>query len=252
MFASPTFTGTVIAPTPADNDNSTKVATTAFVIREISDIIGGAPAAFDTLSEISSSIANGDSDVVALTTVVGTKLAKSSNLSDLTNAGTARTNLGLGSAATTAASAYATSAQGTKADTAHGWGDHGTEGYTTYTSNQATNTSSAVNFSSVTATGDIVAYSSSDRRLKDNIQPIPDALQKIEEIGGYEFDWNDNQDTFEGHDIGVIAQEIEAVAPELVATRDNGYKAVKYDKLTAILIQAVKELSAKVKELENK
>jgi hypothetical protein len=321
MFASPTFTGTPVSTTPADNDNSTKIATTAFVIREVSDIIGGAPAAFDTLSEISASIANGDSDVVALTSVVGTKLAKASNLSDLTNAGTARTNLGLGSAATTAASAYATSAQGTKADsaqqppsegafangdktkldgieasanvtdaanvtaagalmdsevtnlsqvkafdssdyatsaqgtkadTAHGWGDHGTEGYTTYTSNQATNTSSAVNFSSVTATGDIVAYSSSDRRLKDNIKPIPDALLKIEQIGGYEFDWNNNQDTFEGHDIGVVAQEIEAIAPELVASRENGYKAVKYDKLTAILIQAVKELSAKVKELENK
>ena len=75
---------------------------------------------------------------------------------------------------------------------------------------------------------------------------------KIEQIGGYEFDWNNNQDTFEGHDIGVIAQEIEAIAPELVSTRDNGYKAVKYDKLTAILIEAVKELSAKVRELENK
>jgi hypothetical protein len=50
-----------------------------------------------------------------------------------------------------------------------------------------------------------------------------------------------------GHDIGVIAQEIEAVLPELVTTRDNGYKAVKYEKLTAVLIQAVKELSERVK-----
>ena len=54
-----------------------------------------------------------------------------------------------------------------------------------------------------------------------------------------------------GHDVGVIAQEVEKVLPELVTTRDNGYKAVKYDKLTAVLIQAVKELSDRVKTLEN-
>jgi len=118
MFASPTFTGTTVAPTPASNDSSTKIATTAYVQGELTDLIGGAPAAFDTLLEISASIANGDSDVVALTTTVGGKLAKASNLSDLANASTARTNLGLGTVATTAASAYATSAQGSTADSA--------------------------------------------------------------------------------------------------------------------------------------
>ena len=94
-LASPSLTGNPTAPTQADNDDSTKIATTAYVQREVSDLLGGAPAAFDTLLEISASIANGDSDVVALTTTVGTKLAKSSNLSDLANTGTARTNLGL-------------------------------------------------------------------------------------------------------------------------------------------------------------
>jgi len=94
-LASPTLTGNPVAPTQADNDNSTKIATTAYVQREVSDLLGGAPAAYDTLLEISASIANGDSDVVALTTTVGTKLAKASNLSDLSNAGTARTNLGI-------------------------------------------------------------------------------------------------------------------------------------------------------------
>ena len=99
-LASPTLTGNPTAPTQADNDDSTKIATTAYVQREVSDLLGGAPAAFDTLLEISASIANGDSDVVALTTTVGTKLAKSSNLSDLANAGTARTNLGVDAAGT--------------------------------------------------------------------------------------------------------------------------------------------------------
>ena len=99
-LASPSLTGNPTAPTQADNDDSTKIATTAYVQREVSDLLGGAPAAFDTLLEISASIANGDSDVVALTTTVGTKLAKSSNLSDLSNAGTARTNLGVDAAGT--------------------------------------------------------------------------------------------------------------------------------------------------------
>ena len=99
-LASPALTGNPTAPTQADNDNSTKIATTAYVQREVSDLLGGAPAAFDTLLEISASIANGDSDVVALTTTVGGKLQKDQNLSDLSNASTARTNLGVDAAGT--------------------------------------------------------------------------------------------------------------------------------------------------------
>jgi len=100
MFSAAALTGNSTAVTQADNDNSTKIATTAYVQREVSDLLGGAPAAFDTLLEISASIANGDSDVVSLTTTVGTKLAKASNLSDLADAGTARTNLGVDAAGT--------------------------------------------------------------------------------------------------------------------------------------------------------
>ena len=100
MFSAAALTGNSTAVTQADNDNSTKIATTAYVQREVSDLLGGAPAAFDTLLEISASISNGDSDVVSLTTVVGGKLQKDQNLSDLTNAGTARTNLGVDAAGT--------------------------------------------------------------------------------------------------------------------------------------------------------
>ena len=100
MFSAAALTGNSTAVTQADNDNSTKIATTAYVQREVSDLLGGAPAAFDTLLEISASISNGDSDVVSLTTTVGTKLAKASNLSDLADAGTARTNLGVDAAGT--------------------------------------------------------------------------------------------------------------------------------------------------------
>jgi hypothetical protein len=77
-------------------------------------------------------------------------------------------------------------------------------------------------------------------------------LDKVNQLGGYEFDWIPMEGIHEneGHDIGVIAQEVEKVFPEIVTTRDNGYKAVKYEKLTAVLIEAIKELSNEVKELK--
>ena len=103
----------------------------------------------------------------------------------------------------------------------------------------------------LTVTGDITAFFSSDERLKDNIKPIEDPLAKVLSISGNTFEWNDKS-SHTGKDVGVIAQEIEKVLPEIVTTRDNGYKAVQYEKLTALLIEAVKELSAKVEKLEQK
>jgi hypothetical protein len=103
--------------------------------------------------------------------------------------------------------------------------------------------------------GDIVAFFSSDKRLKDNIIPIGSPLKKLMQIGGYEFDWNKKQDTYEGHDVGVIAQEVEEILPEAVTTREDGYKAVKYEKLVPLLIESVKEQQKQIddlKELVNK
>jgi hypothetical protein len=104
----------------------------------------------------------------------------------------------------------------------------------------------------LTATGDVVAFYSSDKRLKDNIIRIENPLEKIEKIGGYEFDWNDKQDTYEGHDVGVIAQEIQEVLPEVVTERDNGYLAVKYEKIVPLLIESIKELKQEVDEIKQK
>ena len=105
----------------------------------------------------------------------------------------------------------------------------------------------------ITATGEVTAYYS-DLRLKTNIVPVADALEKVEAINGVTFDPNEAAlalGVVPGKQMGVIAQEIEAVAPELVTdSAFAGYKTVKYDKLTALLIEAVKELSAKVKTLE--
>jgi hypothetical protein len=105
----------------------------------------------------------------------------------------------------------------------------------------------------INAGGDIVAFASSDIRLKNNIKPIQSPLEKISKINGCEFEWNaDLQSIYSGKDYGVIAQEIEEVFPELVQTRENGYKAVKYDKLVSVLIEGIKELTKQVEYLKTK
>ena len=99
--------------------------------------------------------------------------------------------------------------------------------------------------------GDITAFSSSDQNLKENITIIPNALDKVKALTGNTFTWKPVNATVSGEaDTGVIAQEVEALGlPGITTTRDNGVKAVNYEKLIPILIQAIKELSAKVDAL---
>jgi len=105
---------------------------------------------------------------------------------------------------------------------------------------------------------DVVAYSTSDKRLKENIKPLDSALDKVLKISGVSFDWKEltkeEKKTIhgnEGHDVGVIAQEIEEVLPEVVTERDTGYKAVKYEKIVPLLIEAIKEQQKQIEELKN-
>ena len=106
------------------------------------------------------------------------------------------------------------------------------------------------------AAADIIAFSSSDKRWKENLIRISDPLEKIGKISGYEFDWKElteeerkTQHSQTGHDIGVIAQEIQEVLPEVVKERDNGYLAVKYEKIVPLLIEAIKEQQKQIDEL---
>ena len=103
----------------------------------------------------------------------------------------------------------------------------------------------------LSVTDDITAFWTSDERLKDNIEVIEDPLSKVLSISGNTFDWNEKSNK-SGHDVGLIAQEIEEVLPEAVTTRDNGYLAVDYHKVVPLLVEAVKELSGKVDELQQK
>jgi hypothetical protein len=95
-----------------------------------------------------------------------------------------------------------------------------------------------------TATGDITAYS--DESLKKDVKTIEGALDKTKELRGVEF----TRIADDSRSIGVIAQELENVLPELVLTDDEGIKSVNYAQITGLLIEAVKELSAKVDELK--
>jgi hypothetical protein len=102
--------------------------------------------------------------------------------------------------------------------------------------------------------GDVVAYASSDKRLKDNIKNIENPIQKVQKLNGVTWDWNSNADELQQSlpNVGVIAQEVEEVLPQLVHNRDNGFKGVDYAKLTGLLIEAIKEQQKQIDELKSK
>ena len=81
----------------------------------------------------------------------------------------------------------------------------------------------------------------SDSRLKKNIVPLDGALEQIDHIRGVYHNWNDARQS-KDRQIGVIAQEMQSVYPELVQLGGNGFLSVNYPKLTAVLLQSIKEL----------
>jgi hypothetical protein len=105
----------------------------------------------------------------------------------------------------------------------------------------------------IDASNDIVAYSTSDKRLKENIKPIENALEKVKSLTGVEFDWiEETKDVhgYEGHDVGVIAQEVQAVLPEAIRTNESGYLSVRYEKIIGLLVEAMKEQQKEIDELK--
>jgi len=101
---------------------------------------------------------------------------------------------------------------------------------------------------------DIVAFygQSSDATLKDNITILESSLEKLMGIRGTEYDWKKGNKSYSGHDIGVIAQDVEKVLPEAVSTKPDGTKGVHYNKLIPLLIEAVKDLSQQVDDIKDK
>jgi len=98
---------------------------------------------------------------------------------------------------------------------------------------------SAGNF---TASANVTAYS--DKTLKENIQPIENALELVRKLEGVHFTRKRTQ----SNEIGVIAQDVEKILPEVVLTHDDGLKSVAYGNIVAVLIEAIKELDKKIND----
>jgi len=98
-------------------------------------------------------------------------------------------------------------------------------------------------YGDISATGDIIGFFSSDMALKQNINPITNALDKLMSLKGVEFDWN-SKSIYSGHDVGVLAQDVEEVLPSAVGRRHDGYKGVQYDKIIPLIIEAIRELKS--------
>ena len=102
-----------------------------------------------------------------------------------------------------------------------------------------------------------VTENASDERLKENITPIENALEKVEQLRGVEFDWKDDVEEkgfipYAKHETGVIAQDVQKVIPDAAvpAPFDENYLTVKHEKIIPLLIEAIKELKEEVEELK--
>ena len=106
----------------------------------------------------------------------------------------------------------------------------------------------------VRSTGDVIALYTSDKRLKDDVQYILNPVEKVKQLNGVEFKWNSSQSYHEPgkKDVGIIAQDLQKVYPELVEEGSTGYLGVKYERLVGLLIEAVKEQSTEIDMLKNK
>jgi hypothetical protein len=111
----------------------------------------------------------------------------------------------------------------------------------------------------IRATNNVTAYYSSDANLKENVQPIENALGIVSAVGGKTFDWTDEYIAAHGgedgyfiqkSDFGVIAQDVKAVFPLAVRTREDGTLAVDYEKLVAVAFAAIADLRAEVEALK--
>jgi hypothetical protein len=104
----------------------------------------------------------------------------------------------------------------------------------------------------ITATGDITAYYTSDKRHKNNIQTISNAVLKVKQLNGVTWEWNDdvNEVTKSTPKTGLIAQEVQQVLPQVVTERNDGFLALDYSKMVGLLVEAIKEQQIQIDQLK--
>jgi trimeric autotransporter adhesin len=105
----------------------------------------------------------------------------------------------------------------------------------------------------ITATGDITAFFTSDIRHKNNVELIDNALDKVNALNGVTWEWNDDVDevTKQTPKTGLIAQDVLDVLPEVVKTRENGFLALDYSKMVGLLVEAIKEQDIVIQKLKS-
>jgi hypothetical protein len=104
----------------------------------------------------------------------------------------------------------------------------------------------------ITATGDITAFFTSDRRHKNSIQTISNAVLKVKQLNGVTWEWNDdvNEVTKSTPKTGLIAQEVQQVLPQVVTERNDGFLALDYSKMVGLLVEAIKEQQIQIDQLK--
>jgi hypothetical protein len=206
---------------------------------------------------------NGDgvvsgSSQIAFSGVTGT--VSNAQLANSSVTVTAGSGLSGGGAVALGSSVTLTNAGVTSAVAGTGVSVSGATGAVTISIGQSVATSATPTFAgltingAITATGDITAYFSSDRRFKSNIKLIPNALDKVSKLNGVTWTWNDdvNEVTKTTPNTGLIAQEVQEVLPEVVMEREDGHLGLDYSKMVGLLVEAIKEQQKQIDELKSK
>ena len=292
LSASPTFTGNPIATTQISTDNSTRIATTAYVTTAVAakantshthsaaDITTGTLAVARGGTGVATSTGTGSVVLSASPTFTGAPLSTTPTAGDnttkiattafVTTAVAAKANTShTHSAADITSGTLAVARGGTGTTTSTGTGSNvlsaspALTGSPTATSLSISGTLSVVG--EISSNADVVAFAS-DGRLKRDVVVIENALSSLSHLRGVKYKFNSLAESY-GFDstrdhIGLIAQEVETVYPEIiklapfdskdgVSVSGENYKTIQYDKVVSILVEAVKELNDKVKQLES-
>ena len=269
------LTNGVTATTQAASDNSTKVATTAYTDTAISNLVDSSPGALNTLNELAAAINDDANFSTTVTNSIAAKLPlaggqMTGNITfsgsqtvdgrDLSADGTKLDGIESGA---TADQSGAEIASALGAQNIYTTGNIGRDAndYIAFTDNTQldvyVNNSNEFRFEAdgdFHADGDVIAFSSttaSDKNLKENIEVIPNALDKVEALNGVSFTWKRDGTP----SAGVIAQEVQAVLPEAVKEvtplkGGDSHLSVNYHALTSILIESIKELKAEIEKLK--